>query len=147
MCYHAWVVVVIDTSVFVSALLGPGGASRAVLRECLEGPLQPLMGNALFAEFEDVLSRRALFSRAALDAVQREALLNAFLSMCRWTRIYYLWRPNLRDEADNHVVELAVAGGAEAIVTKNIRDFRGTELRFSGLRVFRPEELLKELPS
>jgi len=38
-------------------------------------------------------------------------------------RIYFLWRPNLRDEADNHLVELAVAGGAQAVVTRNKRDF------------------------
>ena len=138
-------VVVVDTSVFVSSLLGPGGASRAVLRACLERQLQPLMGNALFAEFEDLLSRRALFSGSPLQAGEREALLNAFLSTCRWVRIYYLWRPNLRDEADNHIVELAVSGGAEAIVTKNLRDFRNTELSFPNLKILAPEQLLQEI--
>lgn len=54
------------------------------------------------------------------------------------------WRPNLPDEADNHVVELAVAGGAEAIVTHNTRDFARTELRFPGLRVVTPGELIAE---
>lgn len=55
-----------------------------------------------------------------------------------------MWRPNLPDEADNHVVELAIAGGAEAIVTKNVKDFKGAELRFTGLRVLRPEDLIAE---
>jgi len=46
----------------------------------------------------------------------------------RWIKIFYGWRPNLRDEGDNHFVELAIAGGAEAIVTYNIRDFRLADL-------------------
>ena len=54
----------------------------------------------------------------------------------------YLWRPNLPDEADNHVVELSVAGGAEVIVTHNMRDFERAELRFPGLRVLTPGELI-----
>lgn len=138
-------VIVLDTNIFVAALLGSRGASRLVLRLCLESRLQPLMGAALFAEYESLLSRGPLFERCLLDAQQRDALFNAFLSVCRWTNIYYGWRPNLRDEADNHLIELAVAGGASAIVTKNVRDFKGAELHFPGLRILLPEELLKEM--
>ena len=58
--------------------------------------------------------------------------------------VYYLWRPNLPDEADNHVVELAVAGDAEAIVTHNTRDFCRNELRFPGLTVVTPGALTTE---
>ena len=58
--------------------------------------------------------------------------------------VYYLWRPNLPDEADNHVVELAVAGGAEAVVTHNTRDFERAELHFPGLRVVTPGEMIAE---
>lgn len=103
------------------------------------------MGAALFAELESVLGREELFRRSPLDASQREVVFDAFLSVCRWTRIYYLWRPNLRDEADNHVIELAVAGGARAIVTKNTRDFGAAELRFPSLEILKPEALLQEM--
>lgn len=140
-------IVVVDTSVFVSALLGPKNASRSILRACLEGSLQPLMDAALFAEYESLMSRTPLFQKCPLNARQRDALFNAFLSVCRWTTIYYGWRPNFRDEGDNHVVELAVAGGAEVIVTKNIRDFQGSELHFPGLQILTPEELWKETNS
>ncbi len=136
--------VVVDTDVFVTALLGPGGASREVLRRCLSGVHRPLMGTALYNEFESVLSRPALFRGCILSAPEREALLDAFLRACRWTRIYYLWRPNLPDEADNHVLELAVAGAADALITRNIRDFGGAQLRFPGLRILRPEHFIKE---
>lgn len=136
-------VVVVDTNVFVASLLGSGGTSRSVLRACLTGRLRPLMGAALFAEYEDLLSRSPLFEKCPLDEPSREALLNAFLSVYRWTTVYYGWRPNLPDEADNHLIELAVAGGAEAIITKNKRDFERAELRFAGLRILRPEEMLE----
>jgi len=76
---------------------------------------------------------------------EREALLNAFLSVCLWVDIYYAWRPNLRDEADNHLIELAVAGGATRLITKNLRDFRNAELIFPGIRVSSPEEFLQEV--
>ncbi len=69
----------------------------------------------------------------------------AFASVCAWTKIYYLWRPNLKDEGDNHVLELAVAGGAEGIVTHNVRDFSGSDLRFPAVRILRPSEFLKTL--
>lgn len=103
------------------------------------------MGAALFAEYEDVLGRAELFEGCRLSAGERDELLNIFLATCAWTRIYYAWRPNLPDEADNHLVELAVAGGAGFIVTRNLRDVSRMELRFPGLRVVGPEEFLKEI--
>jgi putative PIN family toxin of toxin-antitoxin system len=144
-CYHMLMIVVLDTNIFVSALLGPAGASRAVLRACLDGRLQPLMGAALFAEYESLMGRSQVFEGCLLSPMERETLLNSFLSVCRWTTIYFGWRPNLRDEGDNHLIELAVAGGASAIVTKNTRDFLSAELLFPSLRILLPEEVLQEI--
>ncbi|MDP2107852.1 MAG: putative toxin-antitoxin system toxin component, PIN family [Rhodocyclaceae bacterium] len=136
--------VVIDTNVFIGACLGRG-AANAVVAACFQGRCTPLMGAALFAEYEDVMGRTPLFQACRLDAGEREELLDVFLSRCEWTRVYYLWRPNLRDEADNHLVELAVAGAAECIVTRNLRDLRAMELRFPALRVVTPEAFLEEI--
>jgi len=135
---------VIDTNIFIGACLGQGACS-AVIAACLEEKLIPLMGVALLAEYEDVLSRPKLFVRSRLDAAERDELLDIFLATCRWTRIYYGWRPNLQDEGDNHLVELAVAGGADYIVTRNFRDVARMELLFPNLKVIFPETLLKEI--
>jgi putative PIN family toxin of toxin-antitoxin system len=138
--------VVIDTNVFAGALVGSAGYNRRVIRACLSGRLKPLMGQALFLEYEDVLSRSAIFRTSPLSRQERQELFAAFLSVCEWVQIYFSWRPNLPDEADNHIVELAVAGGAAMIVTNNLRDFQGADLRFPNLRMVAPRELVKELP-
>ncbi len=126
-------IVVIDTNIFISALLSAEGASRLIIRACLEACYQPLMGTTLLAEYEDVMQREALFKNCPIDV---------FLSVCEWTDIYYLWRPNLRDEADNHIIELAVAGNAKYVVTYNIRDFKNAQLLFPNLFIVKPEQLL-----
>jgi putative PIN family toxin of toxin-antitoxin system len=125
--------VVIDTSVFVASVMASENAARAVVRLCLLREIEPLMGNALFLEYESVLGRAHLFANSPIDRRMREELFDAFLSVCRWTLIYYLWRPNLQDEADNHLVELAVAGNARYIVTHNRRDLASSELSFPGV--------------
>ena len=139
------IVFFLDTNIFVSALLGSGGSSRIIIRRCLEGQYQPLMGNALFSEYESLLHRSDLFESCALNADEREEIFDAFLSVCRWVTIYFGWRPNLKDEADNHLIELAVAGAAEYLITKNTRDFQGAELLFSDFKVVRPEQFIDEV--
>ena len=136
--------VVIDTNVIAGALIRNGGPNRAVIRACLEGRLQPIVGQTLFLEYEDVICRSKVFRKCPLSPAERNEFLNAFLSVCDWVRVYFLWRPNLPDEGDNHIVELAVAGGATVIVTSNVGDFVETELKFPAIRVLRPAELIKE---
>lgn len=101
------------------------------------------MASALFAEYEDVLSREALFTKCRLNLGERQELWNIFLASCRWTRIYFGWRPNLPDEGDNHLIELAVAGGASHIVTRNTKDLKSKELRFPNLTAITPAQFLQ----
>ncbi len=138
--------IVVDTNVFVSACLGSGPANQ-VLQACLAGVCRPLMGAALYAEYEDVLGREALWQRSALNADERFELFDIFLATSRWTRVYFAWRPNLPDEADNYLIELAVAGSACWIVTRNLRDLVRAELKFPGLRTVDPATFLKEMDS
>lgn len=133
--------IVIDTSVFVAGLRSEGGASREVLRRCLRGRYRPLFGNALWLEYEDVLGRDHWTD--ATTAEERRQILAALARCGCWVFTYYSWRPNLRDEGDNHLVELAVAGNAAAIVTHNVRDFTGGDLRWAGLQIRTPAQWLE----
>jgi putative PIN family toxin of toxin-antitoxin system len=146
MCYHLAMPtrIVVNTSVFISVLIGPRGPSRELVRRCLLGDYVPLMGNALFLEYESVIGQASVVSQCPLSAAEITDLLAAFLNVSEWVNIYYLWRPNLRDEGDNHLIELAVAGNAIAIATHNIRDFQGANLLFPDLLITTPEQLLKE---
>lgn len=134
--------VVIDTNVFVAGLRSDGGASRAVLRLALQGKIEPLFGNALWLEYEDLLGRPVWTD--ATTSQERVQILAALAKVGRWVSIYYGWRPNLPDEADNHLIELAIAGGAAAIITHNVRDVRRGELLLNGLRVLTPAEYLEK---
>lgn len=134
--------IVVDTSVIISALISPTGASRELLRRCLLRRYQPLIGNALFCEYEQVINRDEVLCLCPLSTEEVQTLMAAFMSVCEWTRIYYLWRPNLKDEADNHLIELAIAGNAQIIATYNIRDFRQTQLIFPELSIKKPNEVI-----
>lgn len=138
--------VVLDTNVLVAALLRGGGTARGVLRACLRGQYQPVLGPALLAEYEDLLSRTALFNDSVLSPKERDELFDGLLSCSRWVEVFYAWRPNLPDEADNHLIELAVAAQADAIVTRNLRDVARGELKFPMLRVLTPEQCLEAFP-
>jgi putative PIN family toxin of toxin-antitoxin system len=135
--------IVVDTSVFISALIGPQGPNRELIRRCLKGDYQPLMGNALFSEYESVIQRKEIIARCLLSPEEMLTLLASFISVSQWVSIYYLWRPNLKDEADNHLIELAVAGNAQIIATNNIKDFQNTNLIFPNLSILKPEQIIR----
>lgn len=137
-------VVVIDTNVFVAAVRSREGASRQVLRLALRREIIPVFGNALFAEYEDLLGRETLFAAGGLSRREGEELLDALASVARWVSIWFLWRPNLPDEGDDHLIELAVAAGASTIITSNVRDVGRGELVFGALSVKTPARYLQE---
>ena len=134
--------IVLDTNVFVSALRSGGGASRQVLRHILQGRATPLFGNALWQEYQDLLGRDVW--TPSTTAEERLQVLAALAQAGRWVQVYYGWRPNLRDEGDNHLIELAVAGNAQAVVTHNVRDLTRGELAWPRLRVVTPAQFLAE---
>ncbi len=136
--------VVIDTNVFVAAVRSSDGASRQVLRLALRREIAPVFGNALFAEYEDLLGRDELFAAGDLSRREAEELLDALASVGRWVSIWFLWRPNLSDAADDHLIELAVAAGASTIITWNVRDVGQGELVFEDLAVMTPARFLQE---
>ena len=135
--------IVVDTSVLVSALIGEKGPSREILRRCLKGKYNPLISNTLFSEYEDVTGRKEILNLCPLNALEIREFLNSLYSVCQWVPVYFLWRPNLKDEGDNFLIELALAGNAGIIVTNNVNDLCGAELKFPELRILTPEQILR----
>lgn len=136
--------IVIDTSVFVAALIGRGGPNRELLRRCLRGVYRPLMGNSLMAEHEAVINRPAILKRIPATSEEIQDLLDALCATAEWVPIYYLLPLNLVDEGDNHILELATAGDACWVVTNNLRAFAGSQLHIPDVGITTPEQLLKE---
>ena len=138
--------VVLDTDIVVTALRSGTGGSNVVLREVALGRITPLVTPALFLEYEAVLKRPEQRLAHGLGLRDIDRFLAALASACDAVEVSFQWRPQLSDPNDEMVLETAVNGRADALVTHNVRDFTKGAVRF-GLRVLRPGELLKELRS
>lgn len=135
--------IVIDTNVLIGALIGKEyGANRKLLELCLKGEFQPLISYTLFSEYEDLINRSSIMDLCKRSPEETNILFDGFLSVCELVKIYYLWRPNLVDEDDNYLVELAIAGNAEVLVTHNIKDFKRSQLKFPQLQIQQPQEII-----
>jgi len=99
----------------------------------------------VFQEYRDVLSRESSKQQLGLDDQGIEVILQFIATVGRSTDISYAWRPNLKDEADNMVIELALASRSRYLVTSNTRDFTtGADLNNDDIRIVTPVEFLRE---
>ena len=132
---------VLDTDVVVAGMRSPSGGSAALLVAALEQRLTLCANVALMLEYEAVCSRAA--HRAAAGLTQKEVgtFLDAIAALAVPVDTHFLWRPQLRDPADEMVLEAAVNGQAQAIVTFNARDFGAAATRF-GVDLLLPREAL-----
>jgi putative PIN family toxin of toxin-antitoxin system len=138
--------IVLDTDVVVAALRSRDGASNALIRAIAMGRLRALVTPALFLEYEAVLKRAEQRIVHGLSLTEVDGFLSALASASEPVEVSFQWRPQLADPNDEMVLEAAVNGAADALVTHNVKDFVKGAARF-GLRVLRPGELLKELRS
>ena len=134
--------IVIDTNVWISALISQDGISREIIRLALLDKISPQISTTLFLEYEAVMKREKIRNLCSLNIQEQEELFQAFLSTCKWNEIFYLWRPNLDDEGDDFLVELAVASNTKIIITDNKKDLESSELHFN-FEVLNPQEFLK----
>lgn len=132
---------VIDTNVLHAGLYSATGASYQLLRLIERGHVTPILSTALVFEYEEVLKRNQKLLKLPDRSV--DDVLNGLCNRGECQRIHFLWRPQLSDPKDDHILELAVAAGCADIVTHNVKDF--VLASPFGLRIVTPAVILGEL--
>lgn len=135
--------IVLDTSVVVAGLRSRSGAGNAVLRLVATRRVVLLATPPLFLEYEDALKRAEHRLVHGLTLEQVDEFLAELAALIEPVELHFRWRPQVHDPGDEMVLEAAINGDADAIVTYNVKDFASAGNRFS-LAVLRPAELLRE---
>lgn len=133
---------IFDADVIVSALRSPSGASAKLLRLLRREALFAGVSVALALEYEAVCLRAEHLQAAGLTAKDALVFVDAVVAMARPVAVHYRWRPQLRDPADEMVLEAAVNAKADVLLTFNLRHFQTAAARF-GLQVQRPGDFLR----
>ena len=131
----------LDTNVLVAAVRSRRGASFEIVSRLGTATFDITVSVALVLEYESALLRHVEASPLDEDDVRH--LIDYICDVAIGQEIFFLWRPVLRDANDDMVLELAVAGSCDAIVTHNVKDFGGAET--FGIRVMTPAQMLQEL--
>lgn len=132
---------VLDTNVLYAALYSSRGASHALVTLVREGLLTPCISVTLVLEYEDVLSRQKHLLQLSQEDIR--GYLGFIVNQSERIKIYYLWRPCLKDPKDDMVLEVAVSAGVRYIVTHNTSDF--SEAARFGVEAVTPGWFLKNI--
>jgi putative PIN family toxin of toxin-antitoxin system len=135
---------VLDTNVVVAGMRSPSGASAALLMAARHGQITMLANVALALEYEARCLRAEHAVAAGLKPAQVAIFVDAVIAMAEPVESHFLWRPQLRDPADELVLEAAVNGRAAAIVTFNSHDFGAVPMQF-GVEVLSPADVLRRI--
>ena len=134
---------VLDTCVLVSAFRSSRGASWKLLELVAHRRVVPIGTIALFLEYEEVLKRAEQRAMSGLSLTQVDGVLAALASAMEPVEQHFAWRPQLADSDDEIVLDAAVNGRADALVTHNAADF-GPAARF-GIAVLSPGAVLERM--
>lgn len=135
---------VLDTSVVVAAFRSRTGASNRLLQMALEEQFRMLASPALFLEYEDVLARPEQRKVHGISPRDLELLMLDLARLIEPVEVHFRWRPQLRDADDEMVLEAAINGRADGLVTHNRKDFLHVS-RDLKVRIFSPAEAIKEM--
>jgi putative PIN family toxin of toxin-antitoxin system len=135
---------VLDTDVLVAAFRSERGASRALLIGALDERFELLASTALWLEYEAVLTRPLHLSAMRLSALEVRDALAALAVVAKPVPIHFLWRPVLADAEDEHVLDLAMNGRADVLVTFNQVDFLEATETFQ-IEILTPAAALRRL--
>ena len=136
-------IVTIDTNVIYSGLYSKKGASHFILKLVLNEKLKVAISTQTYFEYYDVLTRKENLEQLKLTVNEIEDFLDLFALLAQKYDIYYLLRPNLKDESDNMFVECAFASNSEFLITGNSRDFKKGELKGFNFNVITPSNFYK----
>jgi putative PIN family toxin of toxin-antitoxin system len=136
--------IVLDTAVLVSAIRSSAGASAEVVRLAALGKVGLLLDFKLVSEYRDVALRREHVHASAKTAEEIEAIIAELESLATPVLVVHKHRPLSTDANDDMVLDIAINGHADAIVTSNLRDFVIPATRF-GIPVLTPAEFLTAL--
>ena len=135
--------VVLDTNILIKARRSRTGASNALLRMVDQSAFRMMVSVPLCLEYEAVLTRPEHLLASGLTARQVAEFLDYLAGIVEPVKLHYLWRPQLSDVADEMVLETAINGRANCIVTFNTRHF-GPAARF-GIDVIWPDEAIRRI--
>jgi putative PIN family toxin of toxin-antitoxin system len=135
---------VLDTDAVVAAMRSPSGASAAIIQAVRGGKATLLMSVPLAMEYESTCQKPEHRFAAGLSDQQVDIFLDAVIAMAEPVETHFLWRPQLRDPNDEMVLEAAVNGRADVLVTFNRRDYGSAPERF-GVEVLLPREALARI--
>lgn len=136
--------IVLDTDVIVAALRSPKGASAAILRAVDDGRVRLLSSVALVLEYEAKCTLPTHYEAAKLSQGDAVAFVDAVAALSEPVELHFFWRPQLCDPGDEMVLETAINGRADAIVTFNLRDYGHTPQRF-GIEVLLPSQAIQRI--
>jgi putative PIN family toxin of toxin-antitoxin system len=136
--------IVLDTSVVVAGLRTRSGAGNAVLRLVASRRLVLQASAPLFLEYEDALQRAEQRLAHGLTLDQVDEFLAELAALVEPVELHFRWRPQVRDLNDEMVLETAINGRADALVTYNIADFAAAGRRFR-IPVLPPADLLRKV--
>jgi putative PIN family toxin of toxin-antitoxin system len=137
---------VLDTDVIVAALRSDRGASRQLLLAALKQQFELLLSVPLILEYEAVLTRPQHLIASGLSSLEVGRVLDDLVVVARPVRLAFRWRPRLSDPDDDMVLETAINGSADAIVTFNQRDFAAGTRGF-GCAAILPATALQQIRS
>ncbi len=135
---------ILDTNVIIAAMRSPSGASAALLGAALQRRLIMLANVPLFFEYEAKCQSPIHWTAAGITQNEASIFVDGLASLIEPVKTHFLWRPMLRDPADEMVLEAAVNGKANAIVTFNERDFGSAPQQFN-IEVITPATAIKRV--
>jgi putative PIN family toxin of toxin-antitoxin system len=136
--------VVLDTDVIVAALRSPTGASAAILNQLANGVGELVLTVSLALEYEAICHLAEHRLASGLSETEVGIFVNTIIGLAEPIEVHFLWRPSLRDPGDEMVLEAAVNGRADMIVTFNRGDYGEAPSRF-GIEVLLPRDALRRM--